>query len=140
MNRRDFLKLLSRALLGASAAVGIGEALRFLSYAPERPPSAFDVGLPSDYPLGSEVLRPEIPALIRHDESGFAALSLVCTHLGCTVQKETNDGFRCPCHGSRFDESGKRTQGPAKDPLPTLPIEIRSDGHVWVSAEPLSEG
>ncbi len=46
------------------------------------------------------------------DDSGFYALSLVCTHLGCTVTV-TEDDLACPCHGSRFDRQGKVLKGPA---------------------------
>jgi ubiquinol-cytochrome c reductase iron-sulfur subunit len=42
----------------------------------------------------------------------------VCTHLGCipTERKNiapTESGWLCACHGSRYDTSGRVTQGPA---------------------------
>jgi Rieske Fe-S protein len=45
-------------------------------------------------------------------------LSLQCPHLGCTVHRdEEAKGFVCPCHGSRFDERGRRVAGPAAKDL-----------------------
>ncbi len=38
-----------------------------------------------------------------------------CTHLGCRLQKNTDENtWECPCHGSRFDESGQVMFSPAK--------------------------
>jgi Rieske Fe-S protein len=41
-----------------------------------------------------------------------AAVSAVCTHLQCTVLPGAG-ALQCPCHGSRFDLTGKFLQGPA---------------------------
>ncbi|MGN7661917.1 MAG: ubiquinol-cytochrome c reductase iron-sulfur subunit [Anaplasma sp.] len=44
----------------------------------------------------------------------------VCTHLGC-VPVELKDGGRgwyCPCHGSKYDTSGRVVSGPAPLNLP----------------------
>lgn len=53
------------------------------------------------------------------DEAGVLhALSPKCKHLGCTVG--WNHGSRtwdCPCHGSRYDATGKVIQGPAERDL-----------------------
>lgn len=67
---------------------------------------------------GALVYREERLALLREGESVYA-LSLVCTHLGCSVTV-TADGLACPCHGSRFDRQGRVLQGPADRPLPRL--------------------
>lgn len=36
----------------------------------------------------------------------------ICTHLGC-VPKSENYGWVCPCHGSKYDLSGRIISGPA---------------------------
>ncbi len=64
--------------------------------------------------------------LVRSDESTFRALSSVCTHLGCDVRLN-RFGFRCPCHGSAFDFTGKVVTGPASEPLAAYPIVKEGD-------------
>jgi cytochrome b6-f complex iron-sulfur subunit len=49
------------------------------------------------------------------------ALSLVCTHLGCTLNL-TDQGLSCPCHGSLFDMKGNVIEGPAERSLPKLRV------------------
>ena len=57
----------------------------------------------------------------------FAALSPICTHLGCTVDIQ---GVRlvCPCHGSTYDRTGLVLQGPAERPLARYATRLTSDG------------
>ncbi len=135
LSRRDFLKLLTNGLLTLSGLLGLGMILRFLGYTPKTVRrSQLDLGPADRYPLGSRTPIPSVPALLIHEESGFRALSLVCTHLGCTV--ETNaEGFACPCHGSRFDRAGQVTHGPAGAPLAWLRVEVNDEGNVIVYLE-----
>lgn len=46
-----------------------------------------------------------------------------CTHLGCRISKFEGNELVCPCHGSRFDLSGKAVKGPAIKPLKELIIK-----------------
>lgn len=46
----------------------------------------------------------------------FAALSPICTHLGCTVEIQDTQ-LVCPCHGSTYDREGRVLQGPAERAL-----------------------
>ena len=124
LTRRDFLKLVRDGFLYLSAALATGGLLRFLSYTPATEQKIeFDLGSVDDYPVGSRTSIPEIPALLIHAESGFTALSLTCTHLGCTLEPNDN-GFACPCHNSAFDAEGNVTHGPAVKPLRSLRIQI----------------
>jgi cytochrome b6-f complex iron-sulfur subunit len=41
-------------------------------------------------------------------------INAVCTHLGCVVPwVPAANQFQCPCHGSRYDKTGKVVRGPA---------------------------
>jgi cytochrome b6-f complex iron-sulfur subunit len=128
LSRRDFLKLTRDVILAVCGLLGLGGLMRFLSY-PTQPPAQteFDLDPPSNYAPGSRTVLPEVPALLIHTENDFSALSLVCTHLGCTVEN-LPDGFTCPCHGSRFDLQGKVKRGPATKPLSSLRVESTPNG------------
>jgi Rieske Fe-S protein len=56
----------------------------------------------------------------------FAALSPICTHLGCTVEIEQSR-LICPCHGSNYDREGRVLRGPAEFPLAKYPVELTAD-------------
>jgi cytochrome b6-f complex iron-sulfur subunit len=130
LSRRDFIKLATNILIAASGVLWVGGLLRFLSY-PTEPPrqTEFDLGPATDYPLGTHTLLPDIPAMLSHSDTGFFALSLVCTHLGCTIEPHA-DGFACPCHGSRFAADGTVQHGPAEKPLASLRIQQTAEGHL----------
>ncbi len=130
LSRRDFLKLASAAILTASGLLGLEGLFRFLNTQTEPlPPTEFDLGLASNYPPGSRTVLPDIPALLLHAQSGYSAISLVCTHLGCSVESKP-EGFACPCHGSRFDPQGNVTRGPANKPLHSLRVEVTPDNEL----------
>lgn len=56
---------------------------------------------------------------------GLIVLSATCSHLGCLVNyhKEKAE-FVCPCHGGRYDLSGRNIAGPPPAPLKQLPVRI----------------
>lgn len=135
MTRRDFLKLASRGLLAASGLFGVGMLVRLLGFQTEPPPqNEFNLGMAQDYPVGSRTLIAEVPALLIRSEAGFSALSLTCTHLGCTLEQE-KDGFACPCHGSRFDAEGHVLRGPAVKTLVALRVEQNESGHIILNTK-----
>ncbi len=135
LSRRDFIKLTTTGLLTASGLLGIAGLLHYLDYQSEPPVKTnFDLGPQENYPLGSRTLLPNVPAMLFHNDNEFRALSLVCTHLGCTVEQKDN-GFSCPCHGSQYTQDGQVQRGPAQKPLRTLRLEINADGHIIVHTD-----
>jgi Rieske Fe-S protein len=63
-------------------------------------------------------LHGERLAVYRNHGGELYALSPVCTHLGCLVNWNTAEkSWDCPCHGSRFDPTGRVLNGPAVAPL-----------------------
>jgi ubiquinol-cytochrome c reductase iron-sulfur subunit len=71
----------------------------------------------------------------------------VCTHLGCapldrftpgdvTVSADWPGGFFCPCHGSKFDMSGRVFKDvPAPTNLPVPPYRYVSDNRLLIGAD-----
>jgi Rieske Fe-S protein len=55
--------------------------------------------------------------------------SNVCTHMGCEVSafKTTDNAFECPCHGSKFTNTGDLVNGPAKTSLPLFDNKVIGD-------------
>jgi cytochrome b6-f complex iron-sulfur subunit len=70
--------------------------------------------------------------LIRYADGGFLALSLICTHLGCSIAWDSEkDQFVCPCHASAFDNKGNVINPPAPRALDAYKVFIE-DGAVKV--------
>ena len=77
----------------------------------------------------------------------YLVLVGVCTHLGCapldkftpgdvTVGADWPGGFFCPCHGSKFDLSGRVFKDvPAPTNLPVPPYQFVSDTRILIGAE-----
>jgi Rieske Fe-S protein len=133
INRRDFLKLAGKGFLVLSGILGAGGLAGYVTYQDQAvPPAELDLGAASNYPTGSRTLIPEANAILIHAPDGFRALSLTCTHLGCTV-KQVAGGFACPCHNSQFDANGKVMHGPATKPLTALKVKEEPNGSLLLS-------
>ena len=77
----------------------------------------------------------------------YLVLVGVCTHLGCapldrftpgdvTVSSDWPGGFFCPCHGSKFDLSGRVFKDvPAPTNLSVPPYRFLSDSRLLIGAE-----
>ncbi|MBD3777892.1 Rieske 2Fe-2S domain-containing protein [Cellulomonas sp. ES6] len=65
---------------------------------------------------------------------GIVAFSKICTHVGCPVAlyEQQTHHILCPCHQSTFDaaDGAKVVFGPAKRPLPQLPITVDDEGYL----------
>ena len=130
LSRRDFLKLARDGFLYLSGALALGALLRFLNFQPDpAPPTSFELGPAASFAPDSRTVLPNVPALLIHAENGFSALSLVCTHLGCTVEAK-EDGFTCPCHGSQYARDGALLRGPAVRALAVLRVEMTANGNL----------
>ena len=134
--RRDFLGL--AALWSSIVAIGWGllGALRLPmpSVLPESNPRV-KLGPLSRFEGVPVTPFPEERLWVFWQESGLYAISAICTHLGCTVSRQEDGGFFCPCHGSRFDAQGKVLSGPAPRPLRYLKLSIAPDGQLVVNTQ-----
>lgn len=65
--------------------------------------------------------------LARLLDGGFIALSLRCTHLGCSINwEEDKNRFICPCHSSAFYINGEVQNPPAPSALDYFPVVIEN--------------
>ena len=103
------------------------------------PPSQFKVGFPDDFAPGQVETKFKAQFgiwLVSADYQGepcIFALSTVCTHLGCTPNwLDSEQKFKCPCHGSGFYKDGINFEGPAPRPLERYAIRVASDGQLEV--------
>jgi cytochrome b6-f complex iron-sulfur subunit len=66
--------------------------------------------------IGGAVLVESVAGVFlvsRTSDSGFTAIDAVCSHQSCTVTNADGEIYVCPCHGSRYDRSGRVVKGPA---------------------------
>jgi Rieske Fe-S protein len=133
MNRRSFLSSFAPAIaaglpllaLGSGCAVtglnryGLSLADHRVSLKPSDYPELTVVGGAIELDVGDSS---ESVVVVRVKEADFIALSPICTHLGCTVSKESAT-FRCPCHGSTYSLDGRVLRGPAEKPLAAYKTE-----------------
>lgn len=105
------------------------------------PPQQFKIGLPAEYGMGVDERFKETmgvwivrtPQDVVHNASGFYALLVTCTHLGCTPNYLSAQAkFKCPCHGSGFRPTGINFEGPAPRPLERARIVFADDGQILV--------
>ena len=103
------------------------------------PPTKFKVGFPTDYAPGQVETKYKSQHgvwVVRDEYEGLPqiyVLKAVCTHLGCTPNwLETEQKFKCPCHGSGFYKDGVNFEGPAPRPLERFAIRTGEDGQLEV--------
>ncbi len=124
-SRRELIAVGSAFGLMGLAAAGTGGAIfKFMfpvvSYGV---PQKFLVSLDDLPGVGDELIfEDQKTVLRRQSKTEIAAISLVCTHLGCTVNR-VETGFLCPCHGSQYDSDGLVVGGPAPKTLHWLEIK-----------------
>jgi len=129
MERRSVLKKIFRWFYCLAGALALGfPVFSFITY---RKPRERKVVFHPDEQLFGPHFKEGV-FLEKRDES-FYALSSRCTHLGCTLGYDVLSAqFRCPCHGSVFDRSGRRISGPAEKDLPEFPLNKLENGDIVV--------
>jgi len=88
-------------------------------------------------------LKPEdlhvSPERVGWGYDGIVAYSKICTHVGCPVAlyEQQTHHLLCPCHQSQFDITREAAVifGPAKRPLPQLPISVDSKGYLIAQSD-----
>ena len=75
----------------------------------------------------------------RVQQAELLVIQGICTHLGCVPLgqkigevKGDYNGWFCPCHGSRYDTSGRIRKGPAPSNLEVPPYSFVSDNVIKI--------
>jgi cytochrome b6-f complex iron-sulfur subunit len=123
--------LTSVGLFGAAVLSAVSNLVFIKPRATYGPPMRFAIGKPDDFPSGTRISLDVKRVCIVRDGAKMAAISTTCTHLGCIVGI-SDTGFACPCHGSRFDQDGTVTGGPAPEPLPWFKLTLAPNGELEV--------
>ena len=131
----------------AASLIGVGLAIPLVGYVispafKRREQPWIDVGREGDLPVGKPKQLDYVTTLkdgwmetkaekavwaIKQTDGQVIVFSPICTHLGCGYRWEDSDRtFKCPCHGSVFDISGKVVAGPAPRSLDVLPTKIEN--------------
>ena len=63
----------------------------------------------------------------RTAQDTFTALTATCTHETCTITGFDSAAYICPCHGSRFNTTGRVLNGPATTALRTFATQFSSN-------------
>lgn len=135
MSRRRLLGWLSGVGLAGSAVLSAFSNFVFIRpRATYGAPQRFSIGKPEDFPAGSRMALETRRICVVREGNKLAAISTTCTHLGCIVGL-SETGFACPCHGSRFDQDGNVTGGPAPRPLPWYKISMAPNGEIEVDKD-----
>ncbi len=129
--RRTFLDRLGAWSLGL---LGVGALWGVLSYL--YPPALRRRGTPVRVARVGELHADDVkhfdyhgePAVLVQGPEGLTAMSLICTHLGCSVRWNADRRrFICPCHKGMYDANGQVLFGPPPSPLERLPVSIRGN-------------
>ena len=130
-SRRDFIK---RLPVWAAAIAGILASISLLrQFYPRltRYQKRFRIGRKNIFPVNTFTYLADRQLFVYRDHEGIRAVSAVCTHLGCIIEK-SEEGFQCPCHGSCYNEDGEVLSGAATKDLPWYSMQRDVDGQLVV--------
>ncbi|MBD0325346.1 MAG: Rieske 2Fe-2S domain-containing protein [Pyrinomonadaceae bacterium] len=105
------------------------------------PSSIFRIGFPSDYSIGVDTKwQQQYRIWVNKSSDKLFVIYARCTHLGCTPDwKESENKFKCPCHGSGYDSDGINFEGPAPRPMDRAHVELDAEGQIVVDVNKLYE-
>src|SRR5262245_51844914 len=140
---KEVLKV-RRRLVTASLVTFLGvDFLMFLRFFFPRalfePKTSFAIGYPSDFAYGVDTrFQNTARVWVVRNTEGLFAIFARCTHLGCTPDwKEGENKFKCPCHGSGYDNEGVNFEGPAPRPMDRADIRLNPAGQIVIDTAKL---
>lgn len=132
-SRRQFIQFGVAAVGAAWAGTWLQSRLFPGQTVAEAKPVEFPL---SELPVGGVkyITYGGVGAIVLRTPESLRAFSLICTHLGCTVQWQPENGeFYCPCHDGRFDQFGEVLGGPP--PIPLEQFAVRVEGEKVIVGE-----
>ena len=130
-SRRNFLK---KFPVWAAIGAGLLASLSLLrQFVPRltRHQRRFKVGRVNRFPVNTFTYLADWKLFVYRDHQGIRAVSAICTHLGCVIERN-DDGFQCPCHGSCYNDLGEVLSGAAPKNLPWFELQKDVDGQIVV--------
>ena len=149
LGRRQFMNLLT---FGTITGTALGAAYPIIKYFVPPSSGGGGGGVTAKDALGDNVnvtafleehkpgdrvlvqgLKGDPTYLVVKEEGGLQdyGISSICTHLGCVVPWDINAGrFKCPCHGSQYDATGKVVRGPAPLSLALAHADVAENENV----------
>lgn len=131
----------------AAALIGLGLAIPLVGYVispalKRREWPWVEVGEVDKVPVGTPIQLDHVQALsdgwmttkahkavwaVKQPDGEVTVFSPICTHLGCGYRWDDGERrFKCPCHGSVYDLTGRVLAGPAPRPLDRLPVKVEN--------------
>jgi cytochrome b6-f complex iron-sulfur subunit len=124
------------AFLGANAVGGMGLTRFLFPTVSFEPPMQFKTKSTASFSANTvdETWKESNAVWMVQVEGKIIAISTVCTHLGCTPNwLNSENKFKCPCHGSGYYMNGVNFEGPTPRPLERFRVFVnKEDGLVWV--------
>ena len=90
--------------------------------------------------VGTFIVVSSAPAAIARDGNGIYAMSLVCTHQGCSIPQSPGGSanfnrIHCGCHGSEYNGQGVVLLGPSTRPLDHLLVTNDGTGALTIHGD-----
>lgn len=103
------------------------------------PKTVFSIGYPSDFAMGVETkFQRDYRIWVDRVPGRLFVIYARCTHLGCTPDwKQAENKFKCPCHGSGYDNEAINFEGPAPRPMDRAHVELDATGQIVVDTNRL---
>ena len=103
------------------------------------PKTVFSIGYPSDFGMGVDTkFQREYRVWVDRVPGRLFVIYARCTHLGCTPDwKPAENKFKCPCHGSGYDNEAINFEGPAPRPMDRAHVELDATGQIIVDTNRL---
>jgi cytochrome b6-f complex iron-sulfur subunit len=126
---------------GIAGAFGLAFLRFFLPRSIFEPSTVFRIGFPGDYGVGVDTkLQQQYRIWVVKNTERLFVIYARCTHLGCTPDwKESENKFKCPCHGSGYDSEGVNFEGPAPRPMDRAQVTLDAEGQIVVNTGKLYE-